>query len=215
MSEKQQSQDAVWQDPTGYDVQKHGPPYLPTKLSHDKKAGIRAWAKTSAFYDVAPPPNPLQPMSHLLAFMQALALVHQTHHWQSRGGHFYGDHLLFGRLYEDSGPLIDQVAEKSVGVGSVDLVAAYHQVEEIGRLVQAIYGNPTDAPPPQTLVEVSLRAETAFLKFIADVLAMLERDGGLTHGISNLLEGVADKHEEFVYLLKQRADQSEYTYDRR
>jgi hypothetical protein len=43
---------------------------------------------------------------------------------------------------------------------------------------------------------------------------MLEQKGQLSNGTDNLLQGVADKHEEFVYLLKQRC-LTKVSYDRR
>jgi hypothetical protein len=43
---------------------------------------------------------------------------------------------------------------------------------------------------------------------------MLRQANLLTDGTENLLQDVADKHEEFVYLLKQRAGASQYSYAR-
>jgi hypothetical protein len=46
------------------------------------------------------------------------------------------------------------------------------------------------------------------------VYKLLESKGQLSSGTDNLLQGIADKHEEFVYLLKQRCS-SKVSYDRR
>jgi DNA-binding ferritin-like protein len=32
--------------------------------------------------------------------LRALSMLHHTHHWQTQGPHFMGDHLLYQRLYE-------------------------------------------------------------------------------------------------------------------
>lgn len=220
------STQVVWHDPTAYSLTKHGPPYL--KLSSNQKAVVKAHmahpevrevlARQAAYYDTLDrTQEPLRPLSWVLASMRTLAFGHQTHHWQTRGGHFYGDHLLFQRLYEDSLPLIDQVAEKAVGTGSINLVEARRQIDNMQKMVHLVCSQfPGTEDPAQQMVLKSLFGETLFLGFLGDVIDVMGRDGTLSHGTSNLLEGVADKHEEFVYLLKQRADQeSPYTYDRR
>ena len=35
-----------------------------------------------------------------LDLLRALSLLHHTHHWQTMGSQFYGDHLLYQRLYD-------------------------------------------------------------------------------------------------------------------
>jgi len=216
---------AVWHDPTEYNVIKHGPPYL--KLGSDQKASVaalvraplvqKALAKQAAYYDTLPVAGEaLRPLSWLLAAMRALTLSHQTHHWQTMGGHFYGDHLLFKRLYEESLPFIDDVAERAVGAGSSELVDARQQIDIIRKILDLVPQNTTELGRADQAVAVSLFGETLLLGFLADVIKRLKATGSLTPGINNLLEGVADKHEQFVYLLKQRSTQTPaaYSYDR-
>lgn len=207
---------------------KHGPPYL--KLSADKKASVRqAFSERSAqlqqfidiqaaYYDALPvnAEEPLRPLSWVLASLRALSLVHQTHHWQTRGGSYYADHLLFQRLYEDGTGLIDQVAERAVGLGSSALVDLTRQINNIHRIItMAMSAFGESASSPEQMVQRSLVGEMLFLKFLGQMISKLEASGALTPGLSNLLEGVADKHEEFTYLLSQRSKTaSVYTYDR-
>lgn len=77
-----------------------------------------------------------------------------------------------------------------------------------------VLGSFGPANTAQEMVHVSLRAEATCLDAIQSILDILKRTGALTPGTSNLLEGVADKHETFVYLLRQRAHGEGYTYDR-
>lgn len=51
-----------------------------------------------------------------IASLKALALIHQHSHWTAKGVTFYGDHLLFERLYNDTLELLDEAAEKFVGL---------------------------------------------------------------------------------------------------
>ena len=37
-----------------------------------------------------------------VASLKAMALIHQQSHWTTRGQSFYGDHLLFEKLYDSA-----------------------------------------------------------------------------------------------------------------
>lgn len=217
---------AVWQDPTEYDMQKHGPPYLPTKLASDQRSAIRGWIeKQAAYYDVGPQVvpqgSPYDLLCFLLAGLRTLNMLHQTAHWQTRGRHFYGDHELFSRLYEESSPAIDAVAERLIGLsGDPGKVSLCAQAPLIAQVVQVIHrGDPDPAPDAEKLVELALWAETLFIGGITKGKKMIDEAGALTEGLDDLLQGIASTHETFVYLLKQRADSGagaeSYSYDRR
>jgi len=220
------SQHAVWQDPTEYDMQKHGPPYLPTKLASDQRVEVQGWlTKQAAYYDVGPrvipsEGSPYDLLCYLLAGLRTLNMLHQTAHWQTRGGHFYGDHQLFERLYEESQPAIDGVAERLIGLsGDSGKVSLCEQAPLIAKMVQVVHqGDPDPAPDAEKLVKISLWAETLFIGALTTGKKKLDEAGALTEGLDDLLQGIASTHETFVYLLKQRADAGAsggYTYDRR
>jgi len=124
---------------------------------------------------------------------------------------FYADHLLFERLYNESLEFVDQVAERAVGIGQPGNILAVDQA----RLILSFVSLP---PPvsPDDMVRLSLALETGVLKAVDAVIEAMDDNGTMTSGISNLLEGLADKHESFVYLLRQRSIQEAkaYTYDR-
>jgi hypothetical protein len=179
-----------------------------------QRAKVRAFVKEAAFYDTRPvPATSLTPLSAVVQFARALAHIHQSHHWQTHGAPFYADHLLFERLYNESLEFIDQVAERSVGLNGPATVDPFLQAYGVLYIVAATCGHAADdaAPSslesvaPNLLIERSLRGEVQFLKLIDMAVQELEKNGELSHGISNLLEGIADKHESFVYLLKQRS----------
>jgi DNA-binding ferritin-like protein len=65
-------------------------------------------------------------LSRLVALLRAVQLLHHTAHWQTAGATFYGDHLLYERLYTGITEEYDSLGEKTVylaGVGAVDAVA--------------------------------------------------------------------------------------------
>lgn len=147
--------------------------------------------------------NPYAQISVMLAYLEFLSKVHHTHHWISKGDPFYGDHLLFQRLYEGVDEEIDLVAEKAVGLGTTANVDLNLITAQCYRLVQN-HGSSSTIPHPAELFRRSYQAEMTFLKFVARLVDSLKESGLLTRGLDNMIAGIEDKHESHVYLLKQR-----------
>ncbi len=224
---------AIWHDPTTYDLMKHGPPYLPDvksiKVGSNRKAikdAVRPLVeKTGAdsmtvllvilqhikadFADA-----PMSLLAAVVAFLRAEAMIHQAHHWQARGQNYYSDHLLFERLYDELLGDIDKVAERMIGSGHVIFAQPILHAKHVSAVVQKFYDGAPPNPTPDEHVLISLRAILCTLVMLKIVYGALEQQGLLSHGLDNLLQGVADKHEEHVYLLKARASQKT-SYDRR
>lgn len=218
---------ALWHDPSTYDHMKMGPPYLPemqVRLARATKNEIKAVVQKVANESPA-----AQIFSHLIgeyqgivlgelgalvAILRAAAIVHQTHHWQTRGDTFFADHLLYERLYNESLDLIDRTAERAVGSGHRLLVQPVIQANQVGPLVKFFCGDLRSDPSPDDYAAVSFMTEVYVLSFLGMAHHMLETAQLLTHGTDNLLQDASDKHESFVYLLRQRV-QSKVDYDRR
>jgi len=151
--------------------------------------------------------TPYAALSVLLVHLKYLYTLHQNHHWTAMGDPYYGDHLLFQRLYDGILKEVDAVAEKAIGLGctgNVDLQLVNSQV------LKLICGSGSASMIPQSsdLAKKSLMAEMNFIKVIDHVICSLQECGLLTSGLSNMLEGIADVHEGHVYLLKQRVSKS-------
>lgn len=225
---------AIWHDPTTYDLMKHGPPYLPDlqmkvgSVAKGVKDVVRPLVeKTSAdslgtmlviaqhiMDDFSG--TPISALAALVAFLRAESLIHQAHHWQARGGDYYGDHLLFDRIYEGVVEDIDKLAERMVGSSHPVLAHPVLHAKHTSAVVQMFYDGAPVSPNSDENVLLSLRAVLHTLVLLKFVYSSLEQKGQLSHGIDNLLQGIADKHEEHVYLLKQRAMQkTSSSYDRR
>lgn len=143
-------------------------------------------------------------LSVLLVHLRFLGFVHQTHHWTVKGDPFFGDHLLYERLYNVVAAEIDEVAEKSVGLGGNDNVNLPLQIQQMGRLAQA-YNMASTIPQTTELAKRSLLAEISFLRCTAGMACSLKETGLMTRGLDNMLAGIEDVHEGHVYLLKQRS----------
>jgi DNA-binding ferritin-like protein len=146
---------------------------------------------------------PYAQLSVVLVHLRFLAFVHQTNHWIAKGDPFYGDHLLFERLYNETTNEVDKVAEKAVGMGSEQNVDLMLQLQQLQRLVNG-YGASQAVPQATDLVRRSMMVEVNFISMIDAMCASMQEQGILTKGVENMLQGIADVHEGHVYLLKQR-----------
>ena len=212
----QHHDETVWKSTPDYNMVQDGPPYLPRKLSSSQREEIAPLLKKAAYYDTTPLNKAVEgrgrsPLTILLGYLQAMSHLHQIHHWNTMGDTSYGDHLLFQRLYEESQDFIDQVAERAVGSKAVAAIEASVQAQVIHSVLLGLTRD-NDEGTARNYVEVSLKGELYCLELIKSVIELMESDSTLSHGISNLLEGLADLHETFVYLLQQRTRTDAYNY---
>ena len=149
---------------------------------------------------------PLPQLSVMLVYLRYLAMIHQNHHWVTKGDPFYGDHLLYQRLYAGVNEEIDTVAEKAIGLGSTANVDIMLQTKQIMSLVQG-YGMTSTLPQPSDLARRSYQAEMSFLKATSHIVEHIKDCGMMTRGLDNMIAGIEDAHESSIFLLKQRISQ--------
>jgi len=208
----QDSIHALWVDPLAFEPGENGAPYLPE--SKPRTASLRDGILETLLLGMPKGANGAE-LGVLVAILRAAGLVHQSHHWQTCGTAQYGDHLLFERIYNESVGFVDQIAERAVGTGGESLVCPKLQAGMIPVLVSHWCQSPVP-PSPLEMVATSLEVERCVLDCLELARGRLDGKGGLSSGTDNLLQGVADKHEEFVYLLQQRRGGREaYSYDSR
>lgn len=132
-----------------------------------------------------------------IASLKAIALIHQHSHWTTKGATFYGDHLLFERLYDAAFKDLDLAAEKFLGVFGDECLDYEFQIELLAK-VMLKYKNLESSP-----LEMSLKVEKDFLKFSKDAYDCFEEEGKLTLGLDDMIMAIASQREESVYLLQQ------------
>jgi len=138
-----------------------------------------------------------QGLSRLLVHLRALYQLHQDAHWQTQGPAFYGDHLLFQRLYEETQELTDAMAERLMGLeGPATMQAPEQAAAQAQALVnwQSVSGLP----------ERSLAGVQATLAAYQEVSRELQAAGEQTLGLEDLIPAQASALETHAYLLKQR-----------
>lgn len=144
-------------------------------------------------------------LSVVLSAAIALQHVHHTHHWQTRGSQYYGDHLLFQRLYEEMDDEIDGLAERAIGLGSLIVAQPILVHNHADQIVQHMYAGAAPYPEVEALPLLSLRAEKCFMALLEVVYKLMEAKGALTMGADDLLQATASLHETHLYLLQQRS----------
>jgi DNA-binding ferritin-like protein len=123
--------------------------------------------------------------------------MEQHAHWTTSGIGFYGDHLLFERLYKSAADNADLAAEKFLGLWGEEALDYQKQYDLIGK-VMAKYQDLSEEPLKQTLA-----IEKDFLSFSEKVFKKLEKEGHMTLGLDDMIMQIASKREESVYLLQQ------------
>lgn len=132
-----------------------------------------------------------------VATLRAISIIHSHSHWTTKGQMFYGDHLLFERLYNSVLENLDAAAEEFIGVLGDDCLDYDSQVELLNKVLIK-YKNLEGSP-----VEMSLAIEKDFLKFSEEAYKLLEKEGKLSLGMQDLIPEISRKREEAVYLLQQ------------
>jgi len=140
--------------------------------------------------------NLFQPLSELLALIRSSQLISQTCHWTISGPQFYGDHQLLQRIYEGMNNQIDGLGEKIVNNGGS--VCPCDQSKLISQFVIQFNDSQSDC------MNICLGIETAIIDKISLVRQQLESNQKLSDALDNFLQGLADEHDVFIYLLKQR-----------
>lgn len=132
-----------------------------------------------------------------IATLQAITIINRHNHWTTKGSNFYGEHLLFDRLYNSSTEDLDLSAEKYIGLFGEECLNYELQTELLGKVLSK-YNNLEGSP-----VEMSLAAEKEFLKFSQNAYNCFKEEGKLTLGLDDMIMSIASKREEAVYLLQQ------------
>ncbi len=140
-----------------------------------------------------------------VATLRAIYLIEQHCHWTVKGTAFYGDHLLFERLYKSAQDNADLAAEKAIGCFGQEAVEYKSQCDLIHKIATK-YANLQDKP-----LEQALAIEKDFLAMAEKVFKQLEEAGEMDLGIDDMMTEISSKRQEAVYLLEQvlkKANQS-------
>jgi DNA-binding ferritin-like protein len=154
--------------------------------------------------------KPLSPIDakKYIAYLKALREYYQYAHWVSKGDPYYGDHLLFERLYGQLAEQIDSSAEKFIGLIDESVVYA----PEISAMVAKILESTKKQDPTEIsgleLSVCALNMEKYFLSLSNAMYRKMREDGSITLGLDDMIMANHNSHEDAVYLLQQRIKRS-------
>ncbi len=132
----------------------------------------------------------------VLACLRAQSLSYQTSHWQAKGDDYYGNHLLFMRLYESVGEQIDSLAEKMVGYMGEESVELQHQMERVLEYTGSWAGVPCH-------LSRGLQSEMDLQSALRVAYDDIKESGAMTLGLDDWIMATANAHESNEYLLQQ------------
>jgi len=140
-------------------------------------------------------------MCQVLALLRAMHWHYWTSHWQTHGDPYYGDHLLFQRLYGD-GPLVEEIdglAEKIVGYFGPEAVDPIESMRRTAWFLQEWLEE-----EPDCIYRRSLEAEEDLQLLLETVYEEIDGMGSMTLGLDDFIMALANAHETNIYLLQQR-----------
>ncbi len=135
-------------------------------------------------------------LTEILTLLRLQQLSYHNSHWQVKGTGFYGDHLLFERLYQSVGEEIDTFGERIVGHVGPDALNLCAQISHMHELCEEWCKEPN-------LAKRGLASEMMLQKVLKEKYESLKESGQLTLGLDDLIMAVANDHETNIYLLKQ------------
>ena len=132
----------------------------------------------------------------ILATLRAQEQLYFTSHWQSAGSNFYGQHLLFERLYDAQQDQYDALAEKLVCACGKEIVDPVKQITIEKELL-------TDWVKTDNAVERGLASEKELQGQIKATYDYLKEHNELTPGLDDYLLALSNEHDTNSYLLGQ------------
>jgi DNA-binding ferritin-like protein len=134
-------------------------------------------------------------LNQYLCLLRSAYIIHQNSHWKCAGTNFYGNHLLFQRLYESAADRTDPMAEKIIGLfGNDSLDISSHPANISKICLQFDSNNP---------FENSLGIEQAICEFLDSLYKSIKESSSMTYGLDDLLMSQRNEAEVSLYLLKQ------------
>lgn len=136
-------------------------------------------------------------LNEYVAMLRLITLIHKHSHWKCKAPEFYGNHLLFERIYNNANDRADAAAEKLIGLYGNDALKHDTQTKLMNKL---------NKYTSEDHIQNSLDAEKDFISMAKELYDKLKEVGELTLGLDDLIMSQANEAEVSVYLLNQARD---------
>lgn len=133
-------------------------------------------------------------LNDYIAMLRLVNLIHQHGHWKCKGPEFYGNHLLFERLYDNSSARVDVAAEKLIGLYGNGSLKHDTQTKLINKM---------NKYTSDDHIQNSIDAEKTFITIAEDLYNRVKEIGEMTLGLDDMIMAQSSEAETSVYLLEQ------------
>ena len=132
-----------------------------------------------------------------------IAWFHAAHH-VTKGTGFAGDHVnLYGEIYTTLDEDLDGIVEKGIGLTGDETLA--DPVSSLSMAAGLLAQQPAAAnQDAETIACNAFEVIKYYVKAIEGIYAQFEACG-MSLGLDDLLQGLANQYETYVYLLQQRS----------
>jgi DNA-binding ferritin-like protein len=129
--------------------------------------------------------------------LYGLNIIYKNCHWKCKGMNFYGNHLLFDRLYNQTTEKLDTAAEKLIGLFGNEALNQTEQITIISNFVKKYSSDNSDE-----YAQKAFDAEQELIKLAISLLNKIKQENG-SAGLESMIADHIDSSETSVYLLKQ------------
>jgi len=131
-----------------------------------------------------------------------IAWYHAAHH-VTKGTGFGGDHVnIYGEIYTQLDEDLDMIVEKGIGLTGDETLADPVSSLSLAAIKLAQY--PASAnQDAETIAKHAFALSKEYIAFIESIYSQFEACG-MSLGLDDLLQGLANQYETYVYLLQQR-----------
>ena len=132
-----------------------------------------------------------------------IAWYHAAHH-VTKGTGFGGDHVnIYGQIYTQLDEDLDQIVEKGIGLTGDETLA--DPVSSLSLAATKLAQYPAAAnQDAETIARHAFALSKEYVAFIESIYSQFEACG-MSLGLDDLLQGLANQYETYVYLLQQRS----------
>ena len=132
-----------------------------------------------------------------------IAWYHAAHH-VTKGTGFGGDHVnIYGEIYTQLDEDLDMIVEKGIGLTGDETLA--DPVSSLSLAASKLSQYPASAnQSAETIAQHAFALSKEYITFLESIYSQFEACG-MSLGLDDLLQGLANQYETYVYLLQQRS----------
>ena len=132
-----------------------------------------------------------------------IAWYHAAHH-VTKGTGFGGDHVnIYGEIYAQLDEDLDMIVEKGIGLTGDETLA--DPVSSLSLAATKLSQYPASAnQSAEMIAQHAFALSKEYIDFLESIYSQFEACG-MSLGLDDLLQGLANQYETYVYLLQQRS----------